>query len=264
MLQVTPRALGFGEILDGAFTLLRRHFVLLFSVALIPQIPEILYWMGITAFLPAELHWMAGVIVLPWTFFIYFFLLGALILAVTSLLEGTDPGVKEPLLNSLRYWLPLAVAGVLFGFLMMFGFLLFIIPGLFLLASFFVFAPVVVLEGAGPLRGLGRSWELARGGRLRTLGLAILSYIIIIIPGLVLTFVGASMVGFGALFSGDPEALEGAGVWVSGLFQVLGPVVNAITLPFFISVMVLLYLDRRARVDAAELDAAVGSLEASA
>jgi hypothetical protein len=262
MTTLTPRALGFGEILDGGFTLYRKNFSTFFGVALAPQIPVILYWIGVMAFVPAGIRDFAGFLIFPWTFFATFLTLGALCIVTVWTYEGHDPGVRAPLAAGLRAWFPVAIAGVLAWLSVMFGVLFFILPGLFFLASFFAFAPVVMVEQTGPLRALQRSWDLSSGGRFRVLGITLVAYLIILIPMMAISVVGVGVaVGSAGFATGDPAAMQGAEFWITGLLQILGPVVSALTWPFFVAVLTLLYLDRRARTEAPDLEEAVGRLE---
>ncbi|TVP48888.1 MAG: hypothetical protein EA350_02770 [Gemmatimonadales bacterium] len=262
MLTVTPRALSFGEILDGGFALYRRNFAVFFGIAIIPRIPEILYWIGVSALVPAGTGEFAGFLLLPWSFFAFFLTLGALSLASAQAWEGQAPEIRSSLQAGLSRWLVVAAAGVLAWAAGFAGFIFLIIPGLFLLASFFLFGPVAIVEGGGPIRALGRSWELSRGGRLRILGVGFVAYLIILIPTVAFMALGG-IVAFGTatLAGNDPLALEGAGMWFSGIVNILGSVVSALAWPLFVAVTVVLYMDRRARTDVSELEAAVGRLE---
>ncbi|TVP78591.1 MAG: hypothetical protein EA352_01915 [Gemmatimonadales bacterium] len=295
MLQVSPRPLGFGELLDGAFTLLRRHFVLLFSLALIPQVPEILYWLGVTALVPLELQTFAGLFIVPWTWAITVLLTGALVHSVVHLLHGdAEPTIRDSLVAGLQNWIPLAVAFILVvvalstlfgggalavgisaatGVLVLgpFGIFLAALAGAallavmaFLFASFFAFAPAVVVEDAGPIRSLVRSWELASGDRIRILAITLIAWILVLIPSVIATVFSISVMGFEAFFSGDPEAMQDSSLWATAVLQIVGPILNAITYPFLMAVVTLLYLDRRARTEAPDLARAVDSLATGA
>jgi hypothetical protein len=261
MIPVTPRAQGFGEILDNGFTLYRRNFATFFGIAFLPRIPEVLWWIAVTALAPAWLAGPAMVLVLPWVFFVNFLILGALSQAAARAWEGEDPGIRESLTGGLRCWVAVAVAGVLTYVAVFFGILFLILPGLFLFASLFAFAPVAAIEGGGPMNALSRSWELARGGRLRILGVSIVAYLVFLIPTASVGVLAALVIGPTAFLSDDPSAAGEAAVWVEGMMQVAGPVIMALTWPFLATVIVLLYLDRRARVDASGLEDAAARLD---
>jgi len=262
MVNVTPRALSFGEILDGGFTLYRRHFAVFFGIALIPRIPEVLYWIGVTAFVPASSAEFAGFLLLPWSLFAFFLTLGALSLASARAWEGEEPEIRESLMVGLSRWLVVAAAGVLAWAAGFAGFIFLIVPGLFLMASFFLFGPVAILEGGGPIRALRRAWELSKGGRLRILGVGFVAYLIILIPTIAFVAAGSLLaLGTFGVVGNDPTTIEGASMWFSGILNITSAVVTALAWPLFVAVTVVLYMDRRARTDVSELEAAVERLE---
>jgi hypothetical protein len=262
MVNVTPRALSFGEILDGGFTLYRRNFAVFFGIALIPRIPEILYGIGVSAFVPGDSIEFASLLVLPWSFFAFFLTLGAVSHASALAWEGEAPEVRESLLVGLSRWVVIAAAGVVAWAAGFAGFIFLIIPGLFLMASFFLFGPVAIVEGGGPIRALGRAWALSKGGRLRILGVGFVAYLIILIPMAVFMALGGLVaVGTVGVAGNDPLALEGANAWFSGILNIFGGLATALAWPLFVAVTVVLYMDRRARTDVSELEAAVERLE---
>lgn len=257
----TPQALSFGETLDTGFTLYRRHFATFFLLALLPRVPEVLYWLILLAVVPAGVRDVGGFLILPWSFFASVLTLGALTYATAEGWEGREPDLVTALRVGLRRWLPLAGAAVLAYLAFFFGLLLLVVPGIFLFVSFFAFAPVVTLEGRGSTEALSRSWALARGGRLRILGVTLVAYLLVLLPSLALGALGFFLVGGSTgFFSDDPGALEGSLVWLDGMIQVAGPVVSALVWPLFVAILVVLYLDRRARVDAPELEDALDRL----
>ncbi|CAN5723043.1 hypothetical protein BH23GEM11_BH23GEM11_18300 [soil metagenome] len=262
MVHVTPRALSFGEVLDGGFTLYRRNFAVFFGIALIPRIPEILFWIGVTAFVPSGSADFAGFLLLPWSFFAFFLTLGALSLAGARAWEGEAPEIRESLMVGLSRWFVVAAAGVVAWAAGFTGFIFLVIPGLFLMASFFLFGPVAIVEGGGPVRALRRAWELSRGGRLRILGVGFVAYLIILIPMVAFMAIGG-LVAFGAsgVAGNDPLVVEGAATWFSGIANILGSIISALAWPLFVAVTLVLYMDRRARTDVSELEAAVERLE---
>lgn len=262
MVNVTPRALGFGEILDGGFTLYRRNFLVFFGIALIPRIPEILYGIGISAFVSGDSREFASLLILPWSFFAFFLTLGAISLASAQAWEGETPEIRESLMVGLSRWLVIAVAGVVAWAAGFAGLIFLILPGLFLMASFFLFGPVAIVEGGGPFRALGRAWTLSKGGRLRILGVGFVAYLIILIPMAVFVFLGGILAaGTLGVAGNDPVTLEGATMWFSGILNIFGGVATALAWPLFVAITMMLYMDRRARTDVSELEAAVGRLE---
>lgn len=265
MLEATPRPFSFGELLDGAFTLYRRNFVAFFGAALLPQVPLVLYWLAAPLWSPTNLADAsafdpATLLILPYNFFASFLVLGALTHAAGEAYAGSTPTIGDSLRRGLARWVPVTVAGLCAGFLVMLGFFFFLIPGFILIALFFAISPLVVLEGRGPIEALGRSRRLSKGGRPRILGVVFVAWFITFLPVFAMWFLAAVSAGIASVVTAQgPEALVSS--WVFGVFQAAGPVVSALTWPFLIAVTVLLYFDRRARTEAPDLEAAVERLQ---
>jgi hypothetical protein len=265
MLDATPRPFSFGELLDGAFTLYRRNFVAFFGAALLPQVPIVLYWLSAPLWAPmdlasADMFDPTSLLIAPYNFFASFLVLGAVTYAVGAAYAGESPTIGESLRRGLSRWIPITLAAICAGFLVMLGLFLLIVPGLILIALFFAVAPLVVLEGRGPIEALSRSSRLSKGGRPRILGAMVVAWLITYLPVATVGILAATAAAITTLASGQgPEALLSS--WVLGLFQALSPVVSSLTWPFFIAVTVLLYYDRRARSEAPDLEEAVERLQ---
>jgi hypothetical protein len=285
----TLRPLSFGEILDGAFTLYRRNFVTFAGTALIPTAAMVVAFLvlggGFVAAMtsaggtPAERlgQAMSG-------FFLVMLvgLAGGLVMwgalthqasqaytgHATSVGDGFRTGGRAalPLLGTvLLAWIALVVAAVGVGIVLMIVMFAFAAAGgaaavigaalvfvgwiVFALAAFsmlFAVAPAVVVEGAGPLQALERSFTLARGALGRVIGLLLVTLLITYLPMIaVLALTG----GFTAMM--NPQAVPSAGQFITQ--QVLSMGVGVLTTPFMVSVIVLLYFDRRVRTEALDV-----------
>lgn len=262
-----PRPLGFGEILDGSFTLYRRNFTTFFGAALTPHLPLVIFWLLAPLFLGGVAD--AGVfmevvpiLLLPYSVAATLLVMGALTSGFAEAYGGGLPVLGGMLGHGLRRWLSLAVASMLAYILVVFGILLFVIPGLILLAMFFAVPPVVVVEGRGPIAAMGRSRVLSRGGRMRILGIMLVGWIITLLPAFALWTVA----GVGMGMSGVLEAAslaQASDLWVAAMVQAASIVVTALTWPFLMGVTVLLYFDRRARTEAPDLESAAAALRDS-
>ncbi len=129
--------------------------------------------------------------------------------------------------------------------------------GLLLLAlPFAVFAglavatPALVIENLTTSGALRRSWSLSRGFRLRTMGLLLVTSILLMIP-----LVGVSMLG-GLLLR------DGASAGASPLTTVLTLAVTFVLTPLIYCVLTLLYYDLRVRKEAFDLQVLAESLAA--
>jgi hypothetical protein len=157
----------------------------------------------------------------------YFWLQGALVEAVRDVRDGrTDMSVGE-LFARTRPRLPaLIVAGILAGLGIALGLVLLVIPGLFLLSRWFLITPAIVVEGRSAGESFGRSWELTRGHAWSTLGLIVLTFLIVIIGGAVV----------GALITAVLAPLSDLiASWISNV------VVNSLIAPFVALAWTLAY-----------------------
>ena len=94
-----------------------------------------------------------------------------------------------------RSSLPLIVAGLVVGLLVLFGFILLIVPGLYLLTIFAVVAPVIVIERAGVFESLGRSRALVKGNGWNVFGVIIIAFLISFVIGAIFGGIGAAIGG---------------------------------------------------------------------
>lgn len=278
------RPMGFGEILDGAFTLYRRHFLTLFVTALLYSIPLALVaaaWMVSTAtetpnFGAFGLMMLFGIFTLAG--------MGALTHQVSEGFTGGEVGVRSGYARGLRRVLsligvmilsyiamiaPVALlgivaavvvpqasgAGVVGVLLMIVAFLVGIWAFLMVLAGLFAVMSASVIEGSGPWTSLRRSWQLSKGARARILGVLIVSWLIAFLPMLgvmVVTGMGATMF--------DPEAMYGMSTGQIYLQQAIGMLSGALTFPFFMGAIVLTYYDRRIRLEGYDIEVAAEAL----
>jgi hypothetical protein len=117
--------------------------------------------------------------------------------------------------------------------------------------------PAMVAERLGPVASLNRANSLAKGARLRSVGLGFLAWLIVVLPTLGIYF----LMGIGSgLF--DPQAQARMSAGQLYLQQVVGVGVGAVTTPYLIGVMVLLYYDRRVRREGYDVEVASAALTA--
>lgn len=146
-------------------------------------------------------------------------------------------------------------AGVL-GLLAVLAMIVLLIPVvLFFFIRFILTTQAIVLEGRGPLAGLGRSWRLIGTSFWRALLVfvlvLVLSYIISLIPSLLVTF-GLGLFGGGATAQLRNQAIAS---FVSQLGLILG-------LPLLFSIYTLLYYDLRVRKEGYDLELMAQSQQA--
>lgn len=274
------RPLSFGEILDGAFALYRRHFVVLYSTALLPALPLALlgavaaYGLARGGGWPLVLAMVTlgpGCACAGW---------GALQRQVSCALLNQPVTVRDGYAAGLRaapaLWvqgLTLLVAWFFFTFLSALGVgasamavgalgvfgavLAFLIwlggIGAGQLAFFaltFAAPAAVVLEGRGPFAALNRSMELGRGALPRAMGLIGVCGVIMLLP--ILATAAASGI----------VTLEPSGTQIA-VQQAANLLIGTLTVPFLSATLTLLYYDRRVREEALDVQLLAEQLSAA-
>ena len=283
----TLRPLSFGEILDGAFTLYRRNFVTFAVTALIPTAaitiaflvlgggfvaamtsgdPSAMFGAAFGGLMLIGLVATAAVLVM-WGALTHEAsesytgqpisvgdgmragarsaprMLGAMLLAgIGAVVAVMAAAFLGGMLLALFGSMGGAVAAL--GMLLMVVIMMVVYLGIF--GLLFAVAPAVVVERAGPLEALERSFTLARGALGRVIGLMLVTILITYLPMLgVMAVTG----GFSQIM--NPDAMPTAGQFITQ--QVLSMGVGILTTPFMVSVIVLLYFDRRVRTEALDV-----------
>jgi hypothetical protein len=289
------RPLGFGEILDGAFSLYRRNFTTFVLTALVPSIGllagGLIYAVALGGYLreggnPAT---AAAAIQGPFLLFIVlaglatFVSWGALTRQAVQAFTGAPISVPDGLKAGLRALLPMLGAGFLAGlaigvlavamgilggiFTMVLGLIGLIVMGIGFLVLYMLaitifagVAPAIVVERKGPLSALTRSWDLMNGALWRTMGLVVVSVLIAYMPVVAVMFVTGTA---GMMLNPtSAAAMPGANALIAQ--QVLGWIAGVLTTPFMVSVFVLTYFDRRVRTEALDVQVMTDSLAPAA
>lgn len=290
----TFRPLGFGEILDGAFTLYRRNLATFLVTALIPTgvMVAVFLLFGreyLEAAVSGDTDALLGAM---GSFFlgmflgglVYVVMWGALARQASQAYLGQPTSVGDGMRTGLRKLLPVIgatfVIGVVFVvayiavalvFVMIVGagaasgspalaVLFGLVGGLIATAAYlsaigllFAVLPAIVVEDKGPLEAIGRSIDLARGALGRVVGLMVVTLLITYLP---IIAVGLLTGSFASLT--DPSAIPSGGQVMTQ--QLLGLGVGVLTTPFMVSVIVLLYFDRRVRTEALDVRMAADRL----
>ncbi len=240
--HLRPRTAG--EILDGAFVLYRRHFVVLVAAALLPSVPSMAYRMvaagGVSPGAQSVLVvYDTAVTILLW---------GALVGLCSSAVTGEPVSLGAAYLHAREHFWRLLGISFVSGFWILLGLVLFVVPGVVAFVFLFFSSHVAMIEDAGVLRSVERSWELSRLNRRRVTGVAFVTGVIFILPSLLL---GAGMVMVGE------EA-----PWVVGMSGLLEILLVSLMYPFLAASATLLYYDCRVRTEALDLQAATERLAA--
>jgi hypothetical protein len=278
------RPLGFGEILDGAFSLYRRNLTTFLITALLPvaalvvggAIMAVLTGTGSEAAAGIGAFGLAILLLLSvmvqW---------GALVHQASQSFIAQPIDVKEAVRTGVRSMFTLLgsafVANVGMSFVMLGGFLVMALVGAvvgalaapalsIVLGAGLIFGvifvnvggaavlagagPAVIVEGRGPVEALSRSVELLRGAFWRTVGLVMVTATIVYLPIIAVAFVSGLTEGVSGAEGGAAEA--GAGIVILA--------VAIAAAPFIACVFVLAYYDRRVRTEALDVQLMTESL----
>lgn len=285
------RPLGFGEILDAAFSLYRRNFYTFFLTALLPAIPISLA-AGVVSFQsmgdPASPPTLSVLVMLAISMLGALVQWGALTREFSQAYTGGEVRMGDGFRAGFRAFLPLLVISVLAYVALVAVFMVILIPigialvvtgaaaapggmgpaeiagfglggllavivMLLVLSSLFAVTPAVVVERCGPFAAIARSVRLARGALWRIAGILLVGWIIVFLP----------MIGVGALTgtltqmaTGQPPTSTTV-LFIQQTFTLIG---SALTTPFWVGSVVMAYYDRRVRTEAFDLQVAVDTL----
>jgi hypothetical protein len=260
------RPMELGEILDGAFTLYKRHFGLFLRLGIVALwLPIALQVYIQLAGGPVQHLWVA----LFWYLAQYFaglFLTAGVIRVISDTYLGREAKLGDALALGAAKIVPLCLVGlgkiillvlvsaaigllvgVSTGLLHGAGILLGIVLAclgawffFFVLCGYGVTTQVVVLEELdGAFDSFGRSWELTRGLKGKVFGLYVVTFIITLVPA-------AAVGAVGGYFT-----LTNSGV--SQVFTVFAALLPIALAPILPCVFTLMYYDLRVRREAFDL-----------
>jgi hypothetical protein len=249
------RPLTVGEILDTSFSLYRRHFTALATVALIcTGVPLVLRLFletagGIFSNLALALLYGISLVVLNLV------ATGATVFIVSESYLGRPISAREALDRATPYIGRILVCSLLMAFVVGLGFLLLLVPGIMLAVGLALAIPTVVLEPrSSASAALSRSWELTRGARWRIFGLGVTLLVLLYIPVLAITGLLALLLSPGQAVIGPGSGLMIAVLALSGIVQML-------IYPLFYCVLTVTYYDLRVRKEGFDLELLASTLQ---
>jgi hypothetical protein len=269
------RPLGLGELLDRAFRLYRRYFVLFIAIYAIVEIPlTVLEWLA-THFTPARFGQTASWVTLV-SLLLNVFVRTVYTAAITRTVANSYLGQPIGFLSAYRgigpYWARLIQVSFYSGLVNLALGLWTLVPCvgwltgpgmIFYFASVVVplAAPVLVIEGRGAQQTVRRVWELVRRRFWWVFGFVLLSSLIQLAAFGPSFLAGVALEIFWPSTLNDPQAQ----VLLRSALQTLFETVNTLLYQPFASVLlVLLYFDLRARLEGLDLAVLAGSLTGQA
>jgi hypothetical protein len=261
---------GIGGVLDTAFHLYKSTFSVLWPIALLLAIVNVvpivhMLTLGMPSFDPTtggnpfaiySQHPMTLVIAV---------ICGVLSMWVTAalLLKQHAIGVDEDMTSggalqtALARLLPLVGASILFGLAIVGGFLLLIVPGLILMISLILYMAVLLFENKGPIESLTGSHKLVWGNWWRSCAVLTLLWILVFVILFALGLVAALVIPFAGLAVADAfmAAMVMQAITNFAIYIFLGP--------FGTAAFIALYWDLKLRKEGGDLAARVNALSAA-
>jgi hypothetical protein len=176
---------------------------------------------------------------------------GTILSAVATELAGAAPSFRQSFRFGLARFGSLLLVSTLVCLAMVAGFIVLVIPGIYIGVQLAVSLPVLVVEGRRGSHALSRSWSLVSGQWWHSFGTIVLAWLLLgIVSTVIRGIVHSATAGLGA------------GGW---LVQALpAAVATMLLLPYGAAVLVLLYLDRRARKETLTVDTVKADLQLAA
>lgn len=249
------RPLSVGEILDTSFSLYRRHFGALATVALICT--------GTPLLLRLFLEASGGLFTSLTLFALYIVSLvvlslvatGATVFIVAESYLGRPISAREALARAAPYLGRILICSLLMSLVVGVGFLLLFVPGIILAVGLVLAVPAVVLEPSTSVTGaLSRSWELTRGSRWRIFGLGVTLMVLLYVPVVAVTGLFAMLVPSTSIRLGPASAASIVALSIAGLVQMF-------IYPLFYCVLTVTYYDLRVRKEGFDLELLASSLQ---
>ncbi|HVQ13241.1 MAG TPA: hypothetical protein VMS40_06610 [Vicinamibacterales bacterium] len=232
------------SLLRAAVSLYTRNFKTIFLCYLLPSLPILMLQAYAEAAHSSETFKL--LLFLP-SMIVSFIATGAITFALSDICLGNTPDLRASYARLFRgtLWLKLLGTSLLATLAMIIGVIALIIPGLIVIVLLAFTSQVVVLERMSGVSALKRSAALVKGSFWRTAGtfalLFVILYGVLIVSALLLGMVMGLLSSMGV--SGTEEELAAI------LVAFIAGICIGTVYPFLFCVIILMYYDRRARIE---------------
>lgn len=172
-------------VLTEAWQMYRAHWQHLFTIAFAVYVV-----IGVAGWILSIVPLLGAILAAVISVVGVFWLQAALVKAVEDVRDGrVDLSLGETFTAVRPHIGAVAIASIVAGIAIAIGLVLLIAPGLYLMTIWVVVIPVIVLEGTETFGAFGRSRELVRGHGWPVFGLILLTFLILIAFGVVVSLV---------------------------------------------------------------------------
>jgi hypothetical protein len=256
---VPIRPLGVGDILSGAFSLVRQNPAATMGLTAL-TVTTMSVITVVVLVIAAQTTSAVALIVVPAGLVLLALQLGGLAAAMGRSLLGRKLTIAETVRQSRAGWVLLAtllLAGMFLAFWVPlltaangWGLLLTLPLTAWLAVMLSLTIPVVVLERRGPIAALGRSWRLVLGSYWRTFGIYLLTYLIAMVLSLVIGFPIGVVDGLAGALGGSGTGTARVTV---AILVVIDIAISSLIATIESGVLVLVYADMRMRKEGMDL-----------
>lgn len=193
-IAVETPAFSMGEVVSRTFSVIGRHFLLFFGLALLASLPAVLLALLIrpvgktgaaAAMLLGSRYWITFAATMLVSMILSVLLSAVLTYGTVTDLNGRKPSFSDALATAVRLFFPLVAIAVISTVGFGLGLVALIVPGLMLITAWAVAVPVRVIENTRILDTFSRSAELTKGHRWAIFGLLVVYGAIVLVVSLV-------------------------------------------------------------------------------
>lgn len=263
LIETGPISLS--ELLDRMFAIYRKYFLTLLGTTVLPYlllipvgaVAGVGFFAAISAGSPNAFSLGTGVAAIFALYVFYAIAICFSWIAVTAAVWDIQLGRAPTIRGSYRAAWPhlwkAVLAGILFALAVVAGFILLVVPGVMLALAWSLIGPVIVAEGAGPVRAMGRSWDLTSGYKGKVF------VIVLICSGIAWVMTYAFQIPMliiaGLFIKGGSNP-----AWIMIVSALSGVVGGILPAPLQATGMCLVYYDSRVRKEGFDLQRMIDSL----
>ncbi len=242
MYELAKEPADIGRVIDGGIKLFTASFKSVILLALVATfivyIPELVVRLFVDSIDESQVPLMALLFIFLSLLLVlvYLSLYTALILKIWSCARQESLEIKALVEKGFALLLPVVLASILYCLGIFIGILLLIIPGIYLTVAFCLYYFAVVIEERGPIEALKRSFNLTRGNWWRTFLILLIPTMIVMVLFTVVGFAAGILAFFLAGFTAEGAVFE-------IIVEVFLNIAQAVSMPFFVSLLLVLYHD---------------------
>lgn len=253
-LPTQPQTIG--EILDTGFKLYFKSFKHVFFISLVMNSLWLIYSFVYGADIAqngVQANDAFGIIsMIIGILMIYIIFQVAIIHRINNFATNSMVNIGESFQLGLKIFLPMLLATLLNGLIIMIGLILLLIPGVVLAIYLMLFPVAMTIESCGPVQALQRSMDIVKQNWWRSM----LVLTVVMIVYMILYSVIGLTVGITVAMTSPEDINEYA-----FLFDSIGAIIGTLLGPLAFSMLITLFHDLRLRREGVDIEAQLNEME---